>query len=634
MGRIVHVSETGFARKKRLEAILQDETGRMKAVWFKGLAYFKKTIRLGGFYAFFGTVKTFGRFLSMAHPEVDELTSSSEEEHSSYKGILPVYPGNQFFKKTYITSGLLRKWILQVLDQKKIPEFLPKSLLVSSEYPERHLAFRWIHTPENPEQHKIALERFKFEEFFLFELSVVTLKKEVFDKTPGTVMAKVKPFTTRFFNDVLPFKLTKGQKNTLSEIKRDLRSGKQMNRLLQGDVGSGKTIVAIGSMLMAIDSGYQAVMMAPTEILAEQHFHTLSKWLDPLGVNIRLLTGGQKKSLREDILSDIANGTAHIVIGTHAIIQDAIRFHRLGMAIIDEQHRFGVSQRALLREKGNNPHILVMSATPIPRSLAMTLYSDLDLSVIPDLPPGRKEVITRIIRENNRKEAHAFLSKQLREGGQAYVVYPLIEESESMDLKNATEGHDQIRIEFPEVKTGLLHGRMGADEKERIMRDFKANRIQILVSTTVIEVGVDVPNATIMVVEDAERFGLSQLHQLRGRIGRGTRQSYCFLMAGVRQSKEAKSRLKTMKETTDGFRIAEADLKLRGPGDFLGTRQSGLPEFRFADIIGDRFLLERAKSYAIDLVNRDPGLNNPENQSLKKAFLPYLEVKKRFFRMS
>ncbi len=639
MGTVSAVGESGFGRKKRLEAVLQDDTGQLKGVWFKGISYFRKTVKKGEYYAFFGTVKRYGRYLSMAHPEVEQLSTADastpdEQSRQRFTGIIPIYPGTQFFKNTYITSGLLRKWILEILESIHISEFLPDKLLERFGYPDRPTAFRHIHAPDSPAQYQKALERFKFEEFFLFELSVVTLKREVFDKAPGPVMVETKPLTSRFFNEVLPFELTSGQIGALGEIKRDIRSGRQMNRLLQGDVGSGKTVVAIGAMLMAIDSGYQSVMMAPTEILAEQHYHSLSEWLGSIGVKIRLLTGNQKKALREDILTDISGGNADIVIGTHAIIQESIRFHRLGMAIIDEQHRFGVAQRALLREKGENPHILVMSATPIPRSLAMTLYSDLDLSIIRDLPPGRKEIITRILSESERKQLHRFMTERLHEGGQIYVVYPLIEESEALDLKNATEGFDQIRVEFPDVDAGLLHGRMPSAEKENVMREFNENRIQILVSTTVIEVGVNVPNASVMVVEHAERFGLSQLHQLRGRIGRGARQSYCMLMTDVKQSKEARSRLKTMEETSDGFRIAEADLKLRGPGDFLGTRQSGLPEFRYADILNDQYLLEIAKNTALDMLEADPGLNQPELAALRNVFYPYLEEKKKFFRMS
>ncbi len=639
MGTISAVGESGFGRKKRLEAILQDDTGQLKGVWFKGVSYFRKILKKGEFFAFFGSVKRYGRYLSMAHPDVEQLSTTETSapdgpDRTHFTGIIPIYPGNQFFKNTYITSGLLRKWILNVLGQLPVQEFLPRDLVDHFGYPERQTAFRYIHAPNSPAEHKKALERFKFEELFLFELSVVTLKQEVFDKAPGPVMAQYHPHTSCFFNKILPFELTAGQISALGDIKKDIRSGRQMNRLLQGDVGSGKTLVAMGAMLMAIDSGYQAVMMAPTEILAEQHYHSLSEWLEPLGVTIRLLIGNQKKSLREDILTDISGGNADIVVGTHAIIQESIRFHRLGMAVIDEQHRFGVAQRALLREKGENPHILVMSATPIPRSLAMTLYSDLDLSIIRDLPPGRREIITRILRESERNKLYHFISEQLDQGGQIYIVYPLIEESEAMDLKNATEGFDQIRVDFSSVQVGLLHGRMSSTEKETVMRDFKEKRIQILVSTTVIEVGVDVPDATVMIVEHAERFGLSQLHQLRGRIGRGALQSYCILMTDIKQSREARSRLNTMRETSDGFRIAEADLKLRGPGDFLGTRQSGLPEFKYADILNDQYLLEIAKNMALELLKTDPGLKKPQNAALRKTFLPYLEEKKKFFRMS
>lgn len=633
-GKIISVNEQGLGRKKRLEVLLQDETGMLKGVWFKGISYFRKILKTGNFYVFFGTVKRFGRYLSMAHPGVEVLNSPDDLNMQTFTGLAPVYPGNQFFKNTYITSGLLRSWSLDILSRVNIPEFLPESILRETGYPERSKALYHIHAPETPEQHRRALERFKFEELFLFELSVVTLKKEVFEKLPGPLMPKTKPYTSRFFNQILPFSLTSGQAEALGQIKRDLRTGRQMNRLLQGDVGSGKTVVALGAMLMAVDNGYQAVMMAPTEILAEQHYHSLSEWLEPMGINLRLLTGSQKKALRRDILTDISGGRAHIIVGTHAIIQDKIHFYRLGLAIIDEQHRFGVSQRALLRDKGDHPHLLVMSATPIPRSLAMTLYSDLDLSVIRDMPPGRKPVITKVYGENDRAKVHQFIQEQLAAGGQVYIVYPLIEESEVMDLKNATEGCELIRKSFPDISVGLLHGRMNSDDKEKVMRSFLKGDTKVLVSTTVIEVGVNVPNASVMIVEHAERFGLSQLHQLRGRIGRGSRQSYCLLLADFKQSKEAKSRLKTMQETTDGFRIAEADLKLRGPGDFLGTRQSGLPQFRYADIMEDQHLLEIAKNMALSLRRTDPKLEKPENLALKKRFLPYLAQKKRYFKMS
>jgi ATP-dependent DNA helicase RecG len=408
-----------------------------------------------------------------------------------------------------------------------------------------------------------------------------------------------------------------------------------MNRLIQGDVGAGKTIVSIGAMLMAVDAGAQAAMMAPTEILAEQHHATLQRWLSPLGIRLRLLKGGQSGRLREDVLTDLMtdplHGGVHIVVGTHAIIQDQVRFARLGLAVIDEQHRFGVEQRSRMLAKGSHPHLLVMSATPIPRSLALSLYSDLDITAVKGLPAGRRPIRTAIRNESNRGDLYAFVRKQLDEGGQAYVVYPLVEESEALDLKDATAGFDQLSKEFPEIGIGLIHGRLKSEEKDDVMSRFSSGELRILVSTTVIEVGVDVPNASIMIIEHAERFGLSQLHQLRGRVGRGTRESYCVLMHGAPLSASARFRLRKMAETSDGFEIAEADLKLRGPGDFLGTRQSGLPEFRFGDIVEDQALLLQSKDLAWELMERDPDLESHGNQDFKAHFEPYFSSRMAFF---
>ncbi len=407
-----------------------------------------------------------------------------------------------------------------------------------------------------------------------------------------------------------------------------------MNRLIQGDVGAGKTVVAIGAILMTLDNEYQTAFMAPTEILAEQHYRTLNEYLKPMGINIRLLVGSQNASLRRDILTDIQAGTCQIVIGTHAIIQKEVQFGKLGMVIIDEQHRFGVLQRAELLEKGEHPHILVMSATPIPRSLALTLYGDLDVSIIRGLPRGRKPIKTAVRGESKRDSVYSFIEEVLIDGGQIYIVYPLVEESEALDLKDATMGFEHITSRFPDTSVGLLHGRMKSDEKDSVMRSFIKNEIKILVSTTVIEVGVDVPNASVMIVEHAERFGLSQLHQLRGRIGRGSRQSYCILMTDVKKSKEAKIRLDTMEKTNDGFQIAEVDLKLRGPGDFLGTKQSGIPDFKFADILEDQDILELAKEKATLLINDDPDFEKTEHQMLKENFEPYFREKSRFYQMT
>ncbi|HCT55290.1 MAG TPA: ATP-dependent DNA helicase RecG, partial [Balneola sp.] len=449
----------------------------------------------------------------------------------------------------------------------------------------------------------------------------------------GHIFSDTGNFTSKYFNELLPFQLTEGQVSCLTDIKKDVRSGKQMNRLIQGDVGAGKTVVAIGALLMALDNGFQAAFLAPTEILAEQHYRTLADHLKGLDINVRLLVGGQKSKLRMDVLTDLEGGGCQIVVGTHAIIQEDVRFHKLGLAVIDEQHRFGVKQRAELLNKGSHPHILVMSATPIPRSLAMTVYADLDISIIKGLPAGRKPIKTAIRGNKKREGVWDFVQTEVSDGGQVYVIYPLVEESEALDLKDATAGYEKIKSQFPNFKVGLLHGRMKSNEKDAVMKAFISNEIQILVSTTVIEVGVDVPNASVMIIEHAERFGLSQLHQLRGRIGRGERQSYCILMPDVKVSKAGAFRLKTMEETNDGFKIAEADLKLRGPGDFLGTKQSGLPDFKVADIVEDQFILAQAKEKARELISKDAELVLPENKSLKMMFEPYHKEKAVFYGM-
>lgn len=631
VGRVKKIKQKGYGKKRRLEIIIQDDTAALKGVWFKGGHYIKKQFSEGEVVAFFGKAKKYGRYISMAHPEFDKIGDSSDIQ--DLKQIVPIYPGSKALSKTRTTSKIIHRWQKVILQHEKPPEFIPTSIRENQNLPERHKAYRMIHFPESSSEYKKAFERFKFEELFLFELSVAKTKNEVIEKHQGPQFTDLGNYTKRFFNKHLPFELTEGQKSALSDIKKDVRSGKQMNRLIQGDVGSGKTIVALGAILMAIDNGYQAAFMAPTEILAEQHFRTLSEFLDPLDINIRLLVGNQKNSLRTDILTAVEGGSCDIVVGTHAVIQEQVNFNNLGLAVIDEQHRFGVKQRAEILEKGSHPHVLVMSATPIPRSLAMTLYSDLDISIIKDMPGGRKPVKTAVRPQKKHDEIYRFVEEQLQKGGQAYVVYPLVEESEKMDLKDATAGYKKLHKRFSDCKVGLLHGRMASEEKDEVMRQFINNGIQVLVSTTVIEVGVDVPNASIMIVEHAERFGLSQLHQLRGRIGRGERQSYCILIHGQKVSKEGQFRLRKMAQTNDGFEIAEADLELRGPGDFLGTKQSGLPEFRVADIVEDQWILEQAKSEAWKLINDDPDLEKTENQELKKIFLPYYKERSRFYGM-
>lgn len=630
-GKITQITMNGYGRKKRLEVYITDGHGTLKGVWFRGAGYFKRIFKEGETVAFFGQAKRYGKMISIAHPEVDKISNESDLE--AFSRIVPIYPGSKGLSKARITSGMLQNWMQQIMNEISISEYLPEDLLSEMMLPERSQAFRMIHFPDSHNEHKKALNRFKFEELFLFELSMEKIHHTVKKRNTGHLFGEAGTFTKHYFNEYLPFELTSGQKSSLSEIKNDVRSGKQMNRLIQGDVGAGKTIVAIGAMLMALDNGFQAAFLAPTEILAEQHYRTLTDHLKALPINIRLLIGSQKKALRTDILTDIEGGNAQIVVGTHAIIQDQVRFHKLGLAVIDEQHRFGVKQRADLLNKGDHPHMLVMSATPIPRSLAMTVYADLDVSIIRDLPAGRKPIKTAIRSDKKREDVMNFVRQEVLDGGQVYVVYPLVEESEALDLKDATAGFEKLKKRFPDFDIGLLHGRMKTEEKDEVMKQFINNEIQILVSTTVIEVGVDVPNASVMIIEHAERFGLSQLHQLRGRIGRGQRQSYCILMPDVKVSKSGAYRLKTIEETNDGFKIAEADLKLRGPGDFLGTKQSGLPDFKHADIIEDQFLLTQAKEKAKTLLDNDPELRDSENSELGKVFVPYFKEKVKFYGM-
>jgi len=628
IARVKQVNVVGRGYKKRLDVLVSDDTASMSVVFFKGWKYFITQFKEGEWVMLHGPVKRFGNKLSMAHPEVDRINGPEDAQKSAK--ILPVYPSGKSFSKASITNKLIAGWVNEILNKLPVPEFIPPSLLKKNNLPERKKTFATLHQPEDKSHIPAAKHRLKYEELFLFSLSMAKIKSVQQSRSEGTKL-EPGPLTKIFFNELLPFALTKGQKTALSDVRTDLKSGLQMNRLIQGDVGAGKTVVAIGAMLMAADNGMQAALMAPTEILAEQHYQTINTYLQPLRVNFRLLTGGQSTSLRRDVLSDIAGGTCHIAVGTHAIFQEKVQFNNLGLAVIDEQHRFGVKQRNEMLMKGEHPHLLVMSATPIPRSLAMTIYSDLDISVIKDLPGGRKPIKTAVRTDKDRDSVYDFIYQSVQNGDQAYIVYPLIEESEALDLKDATMGFEKLKRRFPELSISLLHGQMKPDEKEAIMKRFSSGDTDILVSTTVIEVGVDVPNASIMVIEHAERFGLSQLHQLRGRIGRGTKQSYCILMPGSKLSKDGRYRLRKMVETTDGFEIAEADLKLRGPGDFMGTKQSGLPDFRFADIVEDKTLLEQAKQDAWSLIGSDPNLNSEQHQNLNKVFEPYFKKRAEFF---
>jgi len=486
---------------------------------------------------------------------------------------------------------------------------------------EGRIALRAIHFPKSEEERELAMHRLKFEEFFFLQMLLATTRQQVKKTADGLVFEAPGKYFEQFTQTVLPFTLTNAQLKAISDVLEDTRSGYPMNRLVQGDVGSGKTVVAIAAMLHAIDSGYQAAFMAPTEILAEQHYQSLCRYLEPLGLKVHLLVGGQHKKRRTEILNDLAAGDAQIAVGTHAIIEDKVVFKALGMAVVDEQHRFGVMQRARMFDKGQRPHMLLMTATPIPRSLAMTVYGDLDVTIMNELPANRKPIKTLLRNEARRGEVYEFMRTELRAGRQAYVVYPLVEESEKLDLKDAENGFEQITEAFRPYKAGLVHGRMLPYEKEEEMKRFKDGTLDILVATTVIEVGVDVPNASVMVIEHAERFGLSQLHQLRGRVGRGTEQSYCILMADYKQSAEAKTRLEVMVGTTDGFVISEEDLKLRGAGDFFGTRQSGLPDLKIANITQDADILARAREAAFALVADDPHLRIPENELTRNHFL-------------
>ncbi|MFQ5571378.1 MAG: ATP-dependent DNA helicase RecG [Rhodothermales bacterium] len=610
-------------RARRFELIFEDEHGdKMKGVWFQGVGWISKVFKNGDRVAFHGKVQKYGRQFSMTHPDFDKLDDDGPALDTGR--IIALYPGSAKLQKAGLTNRTFRRVIYGLFKEHglKIPDILPGWMKERYDLIDGRVALRSVHFPKSHAELGQARERLKFEEFFFIQL-MLGLTRQTRQTVAGAVFGDPGAYYHRFLDEVLPFDLTGAQRRSLDDIIRDTQSGHQMNRLIQGDVGSGKTVVAVAAMLHAIDNGYQGAFMAPTEILAEQHYANLQKYLDPLGLETRLLIGGQRKLLREEILADIAEGRAHVVVGTHAVIQDTVAFHNLGMAIVDEQHRFGVMQRAELFSKGEHPHMLLMTATPIPRSLAMTVYGDLDVSIMDEMPAGRKPIKTMLRSEKRRGEVYQFLREQLREGRQAYVVYPLVEESEKLDLKDAENGYEKLQEEFRPYRVDLIHGRLFSYEKEEAMDRFKNGETDILVATTVIEVGVDIPNATVMIVEHAERFGLSQLHQLRGRVGRGGAQSYCILMADYRRSPEAEQRLNAMVQTNDGFKISEMDLKLRGAGDFFGTRQSGLPDLKIADITQDQALLIRAREAAFDLLRRDPHLRDEEHAEIRAYYERY-----------
>ncbi|MCZ8373668.1 ATP-dependent DNA helicase RecG [Phocaeicola sp. KGMB11183] len=613
-GEVLSFETIGEGRQRRLVGHFSDGTGIVDLVWFQGLKYVMGKYKAHEEYIVFGKPTVFNGRINIAHPDIDpagELTLSSMR-------MQPYYNTTEKMKRSGLNSHTLEKLmknLFQTLQCEVIDETLSPQLIHTHRLMPLTEALYNIHFPQSPDLLRKAQYRLKFEELFYIQLNILRYTKERRNKFRGLLFERVGEVFNTFYSRNLPFQLTGAQKRVIKEMRRDMGSGRQMNRLLQGDVGSGKTLVALMTMLIALDNGYQACMMAPTEILATQHYETIRRFLEGMDVRVELLTGTVKGKRRETILRDLLTGAVNILIGTHAVIEDTVNFSSLGLVVIDEQHRFGVAQRAKLWAKNTcPPHVLVMTATPIPRTLAMTLYGDLDVSVIDELPPGRKPIQTVHQFDNRRASMYAFIRKQIQEGRQAYIVYPLIQESEKMDIKNLEEGYLHICEEFPEYKVSKVHGKMKPAEKDEEMQRFLANETQIMVATTVIEVGVNVPNASVMVIENAERFGLSQLHQLRGRVGRGADQSYCILVTGYKLTEETRKRIEIMVQTNDGFEIAEADLKLRGPGDLEGTQQSGVAfDLKIADIARDGQLLQYVREVAEKLLDSDPNGVLPEN---------------------
>lgn len=629
IGKIVHLRTVEKKRGKRLVATFRDETGEMELVWFQGFKWIQESIKLGQPMVVFGKCNHFNGAFTMPHPEMELLADHQQNLRTALQA---VYPSTEKLQNRGISNRVVARMMQQLFleTQARFEETLPPNMLNELQLIPKNAALFNIHFPKSAELLAKARFRLKFEELFFIQLMLISKNLIRKQKIKGHIFERVGHFFNDFYQLHLPFPLTGAQKRVLKEIRADLAKPVQMNRLLQGDVGSGKTIVAFMTMLMAIDNGYQACLMAPTEILANQHFEGITELAQKVGIRVSLLTGSTKQTERKIIHENLENGSLQIIIGTHALLEEKVQFQNLGLAIIDEQHRFGVEQRSRLWKKNTiPPHILVMTATPIPRTLAMSLYGDLDISVIDELPPGRKPIQTVHRFDNHRLVVWKFLRDEIAKGRQVYIVYPLIQESEKMDYKDLMDGFESISRDFPLPKysVSIVHGKMKPADKDSEMKRFAEGKTNIMVATTVIEVGVNVPNASVMVIESAERFGLSQLHQLRGRVGRGADQSYCILMTGHKLSNDTKVRLETMCRTNDGFEIAEVDLKLRGPGDLMGTQQSGVLNLRIADLVADRDILAMARQQAQTILHSDPALARPEHENLRKAFAALSQTK-------
>ncbi len=618
IGRISNIELIGTGRAQRLKAKLSDHTGSIELIWFKGIKWIKRIINEGEEYVVFGKPSLFNGRFNITHPEIEKKIKAQNQT----LGVVPHYSIPEKLKSKFITTKVIQKLTQTIFESHiNIPDYLPEDIIKSNHLLALKESLYQIHYPQDEELRKRAEYRIKFDELFFIQLKLLLQKEIRKNDFQGQVFSIIGSYFNSYYNNILAFELTGAQKRVIKEIRADVNTGKQMNRLLQGDVGSGKTLVALFAMLMAVDNGFQAAIMAPTEILANQHFESLNHDLSELGLTVHLLTGSTKKSLRNLIHDDLESGKADILIGTHALIEDSVKFKKLGLVVIDEQHRFGVAQRAKFWKKNIiPPHILIMTATPIPRTLSMTLYGDLDVSVIDELPPGRKSIETVHMYENQQAKLNKFMRDQIALGRQIYVVYPLIKESEKLDFKALEEGFWQLNDDFPAPKyaISIVHGQIKAKDKEIEMQKFIKGQTQIMVATTVIEVGVNIPNASVMVIESAERFGLSQLHQLRGRVGRGAEQSYCVLRTGYKLSKESRTRIEAMVGSTDGFKLAEIDMQLRGPGSIEGTQQSGIPfDFKMANLATDQVILQKARNSVEKLLSSDPLLQKTEHYQIK-----------------